>query len=212
MKYSINKTNFNDFSVFEINKLEGRGYAIPYSSVEVLKKTSLKKERYSSDIVRVLSGDWQFKYYSTNNNLPDVIDTETVAFDTVKIPSTWQRNGYDSPAYINCPYAFDDVPPYVPYEQPVGIYRKTFSIDNLNKRYIISFLGVVSCLDLYINGQFVGYSEGAHNTAEFDLPKYLVEGENEEDDELVTLEDEAVADAVYEIFKERNKDFFDFED
>ncbi len=40
----------------------------------------------------------------------------------------------------------------------------------------------------------------------------LVEGENEEDDELVTLEDEAVADAVYEIFKERNKDFFDFED
>ncbi len=40
----------------------------------------------------------------------------------------------------------------------------------------------------------------------------LVEGENEEDDELVTLEDESVADAVYEIFKERNKDFFDFED
>jgi len=40
----------------------------------------------------------------------------------------------------------------------------------------------------------------------------LVEGENEEDDELVTLEDEETAEAVYEIFKERNKDFFDFED
>ena len=179
MKYSINKTNFNDFSVFEINKLEGRGYAIPYSSVEVLKKTSLKKERYSSDIVKVLSGKWQFKYYASNKDLPDVIDTKNVAFDTVKIPSTWQRTGYDSPAYINCPYAFDDKPPYVPYEQPVGVYRKTFEIGSLDKTYIISFLGVISCLDLYINGQFVGYSEGAHNTAEFDLTKYIVEGENE---------------------------------
>ena len=179
MKYRINKTNFNDFSVFEINKLEGRGYAIPYSSVEVLKKTSLKKERYSSDIVKVLSGKWQFKYYASNKELPDEIDTEKVAFDAVKIPSTWQRTGYDSPAYINCPYAFDDKPPYVPYEQPVGVYRKTFEINTLDKTYVISFLGVISCLDLYINGQFVGYSEGAHNTAEFDLTKYLIEGENE---------------------------------
>ncbi|MBQ8015511.1 MAG: hypothetical protein IJ264_04925 [Clostridia bacterium] len=179
MKYSLNKTNFNDFSVYEINKLEGRAYAIPYSVKEVLKKTSFKKERSSSDLVKVLSGKWQFKYYSCNKDLPDVLDTDKTAFDTIKVPSTWQRIGYDAPAYINCPYAFDDVPPYVPYEQPVGVYRKTFDIANLNKVYIISFLGVISCLDLYINGNFVGYSEGAHNTAEFDITKYLVEGENE---------------------------------
>ncbi len=179
MKYNLNKTNFNDFSVYEINKLEGRGYAIPYSSVETLKKTSLKKERTSSDIVRVLSGKWQFKYYESNKDLPDVLDTESVAFDTIKVPSTWQRTGYDAPAYINCPYAFDDTPPYVPNEQPVGVYKKLFDINNLNKTYIISFLGVISCLDLYINGEFVGYSEGAHNTAEFDITKYLIVGENE---------------------------------
>ncbi len=40
----------------------------------------------------------------------------------------------------------------------------------------------------------------------------LIEGDDESEDELVTLEDEATAEAVYEIFKERNKDFFDFED
>ena len=179
MKYSLNKTNFNDFSVFEINKLEGRAYAIPYSSKEALKKTSFKKERTSSDIVTVLSGKWQFKYYKSNKELPDVLDTEKAAFDTIKVPSTWQRIGYEAPAYINCPYAFDDVPPYVPNEQPVGVYRKTFKISDLNKVYIISFLGVISCLDLYINGEFVGYSEGAHNTAEFDITKYLKDGENE---------------------------------
>ncbi len=179
MKYSINKTNFNDFSVFEINKREGRGYFIPYSEKAVLKKTSFKKERFSSDMVTVLSGKWQFRYYSTNKDLPDVIDTEKVAFDTVKIPSTWQRTGYDSPAYINCPYPFDDKPPYVPAEQPVGVYRKTFDIADANKVYIISFLGVIPCIDLYVNGKFVGYSEGAHNTAEFDLTEYIIEGENE---------------------------------
>ncbi len=179
MKYNINKTNFNDFSVYEINKLEGRGYAIPYSAKETLKKTPFKKERTSSDIVKVLSGKWQFKYYKTNKDLPDIIDTDNISFDTVKVPSTWQRTGYDAPAYINCPYAFDNPPPYVPDEQPVGVYKKTFKVDSTDKVYIISFLGVISCLDLYVNGEFVGYSEGAHNTAEFNITKYLFEGENE---------------------------------
>ena len=128
MKYTVNKTNYNDFSVFEINKLGGRGYAIPYSSKETLRKTTFKKERSSSDIVKLLSGKWQFRYYKSRNDLPDVIDTDKEAFDSVKVPSTWQRTGYDAPAYINCPYAFDDKPPYVPEEQPVGVYRKTFDV------------------------------------------------------------------------------------
>lgn len=179
MKYSLNKTNFNDFSVYEINKLEGRAYQIPYSSKEILKKTPFKKERISSDMVKVLSGEWQFKYFDSNKKLPDTVDTDTMDFDTVKVPSTWQRTGYDSPAYINCPYAFDNPPPYVPDEQPVGVYKKNFEIDNLDKTYIISFLGVISCLDLYVNGEFVGYSEGAHNTAEFNITKLLKKGENE---------------------------------
>ena len=179
MKYSINRTNYNDFSVYEINKLKGRGYAIPYSSVEVLKKTSLKKERTSSDMVKVLSGEWDFKYYSSNSNLPEILDSDATDFCKIKVPSTWQRTGFDSPAYINCPYAFDNPPPYVPAEQPVGVYRKKFSIENPDKTYIISFLGVISCLDLYINGKFVGYSEGAHNTAEFNITEYLNKGDNE---------------------------------
>lgn len=179
MKYGINKTNYNDFSVYEINKLEGRAYAIPYSSKEALKKTSFKKERISSDIVKVLSGKWDFKYYKSNKDLPEILDTDAVEFNKVKVPSTWQRTGYEQPAYINCPYAFDNPPPYVPDEQPVGVYRTFFNIENTSKNYIISFLGVISCLDLYINGKFVGYSEGAHNSAEFDINEYIVEGKNE---------------------------------
>ena len=95
------------------------------------------------------------------------------------MPSTWQRIGYDSPAYINCPYPFDDAPPYVPNEQPVAIYRKFFDAEVKDKKFILSFLGVIPCIDLYVNGKFVGYSEGAHNTAEFDITDYVADGNNE---------------------------------
>lgn len=179
MIYKINRTNFNDFSFFEINKRAGRGYMIPYSSSEQLKKIPFKKERFSSDMVTVLSGEWDFSYFSSNKDLPDTIDTDKTPFDKITVPSTWQRTGYEPPVYLNCPYAFDDKPPYVPAEQPVGIYRKAFSVDKKDKKFIISFLGVIPCIDLYINGKFVGYSEGAHNTAEFDITDCLTDGENE---------------------------------
>lgn len=179
MKYQINRTNYNDFSIVDLNKREGRGYQIPYKSKNSLKKMALKKERYSSDMVKVLSGEWDFKYFASNSEMPDVIDTDNFDFDKIKVPATWQRSGFEAPAYINCPYAFDNPPPHVPDVQPVGVYRTFFDIDETDKTFIISFLGVISSLDLYINGKFVGYSEGAHNTAEFDITKYLKKGQNE---------------------------------
>ncbi len=179
MKYTVKRKNFNDFSVFEISKLPGRAYTIPYSSKAVLAKTPFKKEQYNSDIVRVLSGKWDFKYYSSNKDLPAKFDTDEVKFDEITVPCTWQRTGYDTPAYINCNYAFDDAPPYVPSEQPVAVYRKLFEIEDKKKTFILSFLGVDPCIDLYINGKFVGYSEGSHNTAEFNITKYITQGKNE---------------------------------
>lgn len=40
-------------------------------------------------------------------------------------------------------------------------------------------MGVASCVDLYVNGCFAGYSEGSHNMAEFDVTEFLCQGENE---------------------------------
>ncbi len=179
MKYTIKRKNFNDFSVYEINKLPGRAYTVPYSSKETLAKTPFRKEQYNSDIVRVLSGKWDFRYYASRKDIPAKLDTDEISFDEITVPCTWQRSGYDSPAYINCAYAFDDAPPYVPDEQPAAVYRKFFDIADKKKTYLLAFLGVDPCIDLYINGKFVGYSEGSHNTAEFNITKYLVEGRNE---------------------------------
>ena len=72
-------------SMFKCQGWEGRAYFIPYSSKEVLAKTPFKKERSSSDLVRNLSGKWQFRFYESNKKLPDVIDTEKEAFDTVTV-------------------------------------------------------------------------------------------------------------------------------
>ncbi len=179
MKYTVNKTNYRDFDTFEINRREGRAYFIPYSDRKTLEGTCFEKERVSSDLVRILSGEWDFVYYDSLTKLPDVIDTDSIAFETVKLPSTWQRTGFDAPAYINCPYPFDNVPPELPEDMPCGVYRKFFDIETLDREYLLSFLGVIPCIDLYINGKFVGYGEGAHNTSEFAINDYINVGRNE---------------------------------
>lgn len=179
MRYRIDRQNHLDFDVFEINKRPGRAYFIPYSEKETLVTTPLSSERYSSDLVRVLSGEWDFKYYRKKSLIPEVFDTDTLKFDKINVPSTWQRVGYEPPVYLNTRYEFETRPPKLPDEFSAGVYRKFFTVDDIEKKYILSFLGVIPCIDLYINGEFAGYSEGAHNTAEFDISSYLKSGENE---------------------------------
>ena len=40
------------------------------------------------------------------------------------------------------------------------------------------FEGVFSCAFLYINGQYVGFTQGSHLQAEFDITEYVQEGSN----------------------------------
>ena len=190
MKYSLNTVNHCDFDVMEISRYAPRAYFIPFKSSKDAKKADYKTERYNSDIVKVLSGEWDFKYYKKKSKLPKVLDTSRVSFDKITVPCTWQRTGYENPAYINCPYGFDPValglpekqgvkPPVLPDDFSCGIYRKFINIDDTEKVYILTFLGVSPCVDLYVNGEFVGYGEASHNSFEFDITKYLKEGENE---------------------------------
>lgn len=206
MKYYLDKSNYSDFDTIEKNKLPGRSYFIPYPSREGADRVSLKEKRYQSEKVKCLNGDWDFRFYPRPAELPDVLDTDNVKFDTIDVPSCWQFRGYYHPFYVNIRYQFPYHPPVIPREEKVGkvfsimgvdqklslrykdpgeeynfvgVYRKKIEIEDDDKNYVISFLGVASCLDLYVNGSFVGYSEGAHNTAEFDLTGYLEKGENE---------------------------------
>lgn len=179
MKYVINRENYKKFPLFEENKHEGRAYFIPYSSRDTLSATPFLEERYQSDLVTVLSGEWDFHYYDKASELPQTLDTDSEAFDRIQVPSDWQRTGYEPPFYVNQRYQFPCKPPKIPADIPVGVYRKTFALESLEEQYILTFLGAISSLDVYINGRYVGYSEGAHNSAEFDVRAFLHEGENE---------------------------------
>lgn len=178
MKYSVNRAIHSDFNVIDENKLPARAYFIPFSNNDALSKTDYKNERYNSDRVVMLSGDWDFKYYNKLSDIPTCLDTDNTDFDRISVPSTWQRNGYDQIAYINTRYPFPKKPPHIPQDVAVGIYRKNVELKKYS-RQIISFLGVAGALALYINGEYVGYSEGSHNTAEFDITEFVNEGNNE---------------------------------
>lgn len=206
MKYRLNTENYHTFSLFEVNKQPPRSYFIPFPDRASADAVSLKEKRYCSAKVHCLNGQWDFKFYPRPAELPAVLDTSRIMFEKIDVPSCWQFRGYAKPFYTNIRYQFPFKPPVIPttkkvgrvfswmgcdqgislrYKDPgeeynyVGVYRRFFQVKDPQGHYTISFLGVASCLDLYLNGEFVGYSEGSHNTAEFNLTGLLSAGDNE---------------------------------
>lgn len=179
MQYNLKTGNFCDFSKFRENIMIPRSYFIPFANLDELAKTDIRNERYLSSRVECLSGEWDFVYYSNCKMLDNFFDTEKIKFDKVNVPSMWQYTGYEKPYYVNTRYQFKPNPPHIPEDCPVGIYRRFIDIDNLDLNYTLAFLGVAGSLELFCNGKYVGYSEGSHNTAEFELNDFLVKGKNE---------------------------------
>ena len=206
MKYQLNTQNYCTFDIYEVNKLPGRSYFVPYPTREAADAVSPKEKRYASEKVVCLNGDWDFKFYPRPGEMPEVLNTDEICFDTIPVPGCWQFHGYDRPFYVNIRYQFPYKPPVIPttekagrvfswlgvdqkvslrWKDPgeeynfVGVYRRMFTVKDPDKHFVISFLGVASCLDLYLNGEFIGYSEGSHNTAEFDLTGKVLAGDNE---------------------------------
>ncbi len=178
MIYNLKNDNYKNFDVFKDNVLKSRAYFIPFKSRKALDKTDIRSERFNSDKVEALSGEWDFAYFGKASELPASFDTEKESFDKVRVPSCWQFTGYENPCYINAVYEFKCDPPKFPTNCSAGVYRTHFSADG-NTKYILSFLGVAGALDVYVNGKYVGYSEGSHNTSEFDITDFTVNGENE---------------------------------
>lgn len=206
MKYTLNKTNYHNFATYELNKLPARSYFIPYPERVQADAVTSKQKRYQSSKVQCLNGEWDFKFYPIPKELPDTLDTGKVKWEKLDVPSCWQFRGYDKPFYVNIRYQFPFKPPVIPQEDKVGtvfswlgvdqkvwprwkkpddqynfvgVYRRFIDVADDSKRFTIGFMGVASCLDLYVNGEFIGYSEGAHNTAEIDLTGKLHNGQNE---------------------------------
>ena len=74
--------------------------------------------------ITCLNGDWDFRFYRDPKMLPDTLDTESISFDVIDVPSCWQFRGYMKPFYVNTRYQFPYNPPVIPTDEPVG---KVFS-------------------------------------------------------------------------------------
>lgn len=121
-----------------------------------------------------MNGRWKFQYHPSIKDVEDGfydVSTNVSAWDDLTVPSCWQVKGYDQLQYTNVNYPFPCDPPYVPNENPTGLYVREFNIsDNWNEKekYVV-FEGVNSCFYLWINGEFVGYSQGSRVPAEFNI-------------------------------------------
>ena len=121
-----------------------------------------------------LNGEWNFKYYDADFKEEKAIKE----WDKISVPSCWQLFGYEDPNYSDITYPYPIDAPYVPDENPLGIYKRDFEIENISNRHYIVFEGVSSNLELYINGKYIGYSQGSHLQAEFDITEFVVIGKN----------------------------------
>ncbi len=122
----------------------------------------------------MLNGIWDFKFYDCDFE-EAYLQKE---WNKINVPSCWQLRGYENPNYTNVAYPYSYDPPYIPDNNPLGIYRREFEIQNTGRETYIVFEGVSSCLELFINGQYVGYSQGSHLQAEFNISRYVKKGAN----------------------------------
>lgn len=161
-----------------INCEKPHAYFIPYDSMEKAEMGIRGTSSYFTN----LSGMWSFRYYSSVENVEDGFyhkDFDAASWDKLIVPSNWQMHGYDKPNYTNFVYPFTYDPPYVPNENPAGVYIRDFVCDKkAGKEIKLVFEGVDSCFYVWINGQQVGYSQVSHMTSEFDITSYVIDGSN----------------------------------
>ncbi len=162
---------YENLKLIHENTLNPRAHYIPYDSLDKAKNGVYTDSEY----YMLLNGEWDFAYYNRDIDCPQVITD----WNKINVPSCWQTTGYEKPYYTNVNYPHPVNPPYVPNDNPVGIYRKIINIPQSKadlKQYIV-FEGVAPCFELFINGKYIGFSTVSHSTSEFKID--LRAGENE---------------------------------
>lgn len=161
--------------VLHVGTCQNRSYFLPKAP----------EDGEESTRVCLLNGTWSFRYFDSFLDVfPEGSEGE-ICFDEedmdeIEVPSCWQNAGYDRHQYTNVRYPFPYDPPYVPDENPCGLYLRRFCMnaEDLTQKIYLNFEGVDSCFYLWINEQFAGYSQVSHSTSEFDITDLLNEGEN----------------------------------
>ena len=163
------------------NREKERAYYIPFHSEAAA--LHFLDNKGASSYYKLLNGDWAFRYFDRHIDVPDELfdkDCDLDGWDKIPVPLNWQMADYDIPQYTNVDYPYPVDPPYVPDENPAGVYAFDFYIcDDWARRDTFAvFEGVNSCFYLYVNGACAGYSQGSHMQSEFNIAQYCRQGIN----------------------------------
>ena len=187
------------------HKEDAHATFIPYASVEQLKADALHYEQpwQQPDETKAeyinLNGTWKFKYvagtsswYSSTPGASEfqAKDYDDSNWDNIRVPLSWEMANYGKPVYTNVGYPFKDNAPNanvgwttygVTDHNATGFYRRTITIPESwnDKRVFIHFDGVYSAAVVWVNGKYVGYSQGSNTDAEFDLTGFVTTGDNQ---------------------------------
>lgn len=177
-------TEWQDLSVNQVNRLALHTSFFAYKDTD----EAIKGEKTASANFLSIDGTWKFDWVENADQRPTgfyTADFDDSGWGTIPMPGNWELNGYGDPEYLNIGFAwlghFKDNPPYVPIkDNHVGTYRRTIEIPAAweGRQIIIHFGSVTSNIYLWVNGQYVGYTEDSKVAAEFDITPYATTGSN----------------------------------
>ncbi len=182
-------------AIFEENKEPGHATYVPYPSTEAMKNDI---EYFNtpwvipqSDFHQSLNGIWKFQLVEEPSYRSTVFfesDFDCSSWDDIEVPSNWEMKGYDKPIYCNVEYPHANYPPKIQRRSgysgygvnPVGSYIREFEIPESwgDKQIFVNFGGIYSAAYVWVNGEYVGYTQGANNDHEFDITTYAHTGTN----------------------------------
>ena len=173
--------NWQDQQIIQVNTQAPHATFTAYD----IRDHALAMSPQDSVNIKFLNGNWKFNWSKNPAERPkDFFKTEfnSNEWSTMPVPSNWQIEGHGQPLYTNINYPFSiKNPPHIDNnDNPVGSYLTDFTVpENFDgKNTHLLFEGVNSAFYLWINGEYVGYSQGSRTPAEFDISKYLKPGKN----------------------------------
>ncbi|KAB1183812.1 beta-galactosidase subunit alpha [Photobacterium damselae] len=169
--------NWENFLHLHENRMAPRAYFFSYDSVQSAKSF----QRELSNHFMLLSGQWTFNFFTNPLLVPEEFYSQKMTdWGHITVPNMWQMEGHGDLQYTDEGFPFPIDVPFVPTDNPTGAYQRTFTLGEQwnDKQTIIKFDGVETYFELYVNGQYVGFSKGSRLTAEFDISAYVQQGEN----------------------------------
>lgn len=170
--------HWENHHLLQINRMPAHAHLITFSDESCARERDYRKNPY----YKLLNGTWDFQYYSSVWDIPEEIwkKPEAYPWDQIRVPGCWQMSGYDRPLYVNRDMPIPLDPPFVPDENPAGLYVREFELSGewMDRQTTITFDGVDAAFYLWVNGEFVGYSQGSHMPSEFDISQLVHEGCN----------------------------------